>query len=186
MEEQPCAHCTSPRLVQARRSAVAVVSRCPHCQRLFAHPLSVVVLDAEDARLEQTVSSLRAHGIRVVAATRIANLERWPVGEVVVTDAAHATRWWSDVGATHMIVLADTDEERSLAERSGAWRCWRVATPRRSCRFFAQWQNYRVSLTRRSRAGLDRPRPVRLLPLFRLHLAPGEPEDTRPAKLLQP
>jgi hypothetical protein len=80
----------------------------------------VVVLDAEDARLEQTVSSLRAHGIRVVAATRIANLERWPVGEVVVTDAAHATRWWSDVGATHMIVLADTDEEWSLAERSGA------------------------------------------------------------------
>ena len=120
MEEQPCAHCTSRRLVQARRGAVAVVSRCPHCRRLFAHPLSVVVLDAEDARREQTVSSLRANGIRVVAATRIANLERWPVGEVLVTDAAHATRWWSDVGATHVIVLADTDEERALAERSGA------------------------------------------------------------------
>jgi len=81
----------------------------------------VVVLDAEDARREQTVSSLRADGIRVVAATRIAHLERWPVGEVLVTDAAHATRWWSEVGATHVIVLADTDEERSLAERSGAW-----------------------------------------------------------------
>ena len=121
MEEQTCPHCTSPRLVQARRSAVAVVSRCPHCRRLFTHPLSVVVLDADDARREQTVSSLRAHGIRVVAAARIANLERWPVGEVLVTDAAHATRLWSDVGATHVIVLADTDEERSLAERSGAW-----------------------------------------------------------------
>ena len=120
MEEQPCPHCTLPRLVQARRGAVAVVSRCPHCRRLFAHPLSVVVLDAEDARREQTVSSLRADGIRVVAASRIANLERWPVGEVLVTDAAHATRWWSEVGATHVIVLADTDEERSLAERSGA------------------------------------------------------------------
>jgi len=120
MEEHPCAHCASSGLVQARRNAVAVVSRCPHCQRLFAHPLSVVLLDAEDARREQTVSLLRAEGIRVVAATRIANLERWPVGEVLVTDAAHATRWWSDVGATHVIVLADTDEERSLAERSGA------------------------------------------------------------------
>lgn len=120
MKEKPCAHCTSPGLVQTRRSAFAVVSRCPHCRKLFARPLSVVVLDAADARREQTVSSLRADGIRVVAATRIAHLERWPVGEVLVTDAAHATRWWSDVGATHVVVLADTDEERSLAERTGA------------------------------------------------------------------
>ena len=63
---------------------------------------------------------LRAEGIRVIPASRVANLERWPVGEVLVTDVAHSTRWWIDVGATHVIVLADTDEERLLAQRTGA------------------------------------------------------------------
>lgn len=120
MEEQPCTHCTSPRIRRARRTAFTVVSRCPHCSRLFAHPLSVVLVDADDMRREQMASSLRAEGIRVVPASRIANLERWPVGEVVVTHVAHATRSWFGVGATHVIVLADTDEERSLAQRSGA------------------------------------------------------------------
>jgi hypothetical protein len=80
----------------------------------------VVLVDAEDARREKLMSLLRAEGIRVVPVSRVANVERWPVGDVLVTDMAHATGWWIDVGATHVIVLADTDEERDLAQRSGA------------------------------------------------------------------
>ena len=80
----------------------------------------MVLLDAEGAGRELLLSVLRAEGIRVVPASRIANLERWPVGDIVVTDLAHSTRWWIDVGATHVIVLADTDEERYIAQRSGA------------------------------------------------------------------
>jgi len=80
----------------------------------------VVLVDAESARREQLVSLLRAEGIRVVPVRRVANLERWPVGDVLVTHVAHSTRWWVEVGATHVIVLADTDEERFLARRNGA------------------------------------------------------------------
>ena len=120
MEEQHCAHCASPRIVRARRTAFTVVSRCLHCGRSFAHPLSVVLVDAEDARREKLMSLLRAEGIRVVPVSRVANVERWPVGDVLVTDMAHSTQWWIDVGATHVIALADTDEERDLAQRSGA------------------------------------------------------------------
>jgi hypothetical protein len=120
LEERPCAHCISPRIAQARRTAFTVVSRCRQCGRLFTHPLSVVLVDPQTARREQMVSSLRAERIRVIAASRIANLERWPVVQVVVTHDAHATRSWFNVGATHVIVLADTDEEQTLARRSGA------------------------------------------------------------------
>jgi hypothetical protein len=80
----------------------------------------VVLVDPETVRRQQMVFSLRAARILVIPVSRIADLERWPVGRVVVTNVAHATRWWFHVGATHVIVLADTDEERLLAQRSGA------------------------------------------------------------------
>lgn len=120
MEEHHCPHCASPRIARAERTAFTVVSPCPHCGRLFAHPLSVVLVDADTARRERFVSLLRAEGIRVVPVRRVASLEKWPVGDVLVTHVAHSTRWWIEVGATHLIVLADSDEERFLAKRSGA------------------------------------------------------------------
>ena len=119
MEEQHCAYCASPRM-RRTNTAFTVVTRCLHCGRVFTQPLSVVLVDGDHARRKGLVSLLRAEGIRVVPASRVANLERWPVGEVLVTDVAHSTRWWIDVGATHVIVLADTDEERLLAQRTGA------------------------------------------------------------------
>lgn len=120
MEEEHCAHCASPRIVRARRTAFTVVSRCPHCGRSFPHPLSVVLVDAATARREQLVPLLRAEGIRVVPVSRVASLERWPAGDVLVIHVAHSMQSWIDVGATHVIVLADTEEERSLAQRNGA------------------------------------------------------------------
>ena len=120
MEEQPCLYCGLPGIRQGRDTGFTVVSQCLHCQRLFADALSVVLVDGDDARRERLVSLLRARDIRVIAASRVADLERWPIGDVLVTDAAQATRWWIDVGVTHMVVLADTSEERSQAERAGA------------------------------------------------------------------
>jgi hypothetical protein len=64
------------------------------------------------------MSLLRAEGIRVVPVNRVANLEMWPVTDVVVTYVAHSMQW--EATAAHVILLADTDEERSLAQRSGA------------------------------------------------------------------
>jgi hypothetical protein len=47
----------------------------------------------------------------------VAELEGWPVGKVLVTHAASATPLWFDMGAAHVVVLADSDEERALAAK---------------------------------------------------------------------
>jgi len=120
MEEQHCAHCGSPRIVVAPRTAFTVVSRCPACGRLFTRPLSAVLVDPATARREQLMALLRAEGIRVVPVNRVANLEMWPVTDVLVAYAAHSMHWWIDARAAQVILLADTDEERSAAQRSGA------------------------------------------------------------------
>jgi hypothetical protein len=72
------------------------------------------------ARREQLMFLLRAEGIRVVPVNRVANLETWPIADVLLTYVTHSTAWWIDVGAAHVVLLVDTDEERSHAERSGA------------------------------------------------------------------
>jgi|RhiMetdeSRZDD1v2_1073273.scaffolds.fasta_scaffold405846_2 hypothetical protein len=82
-------------------------------------PLSAVLVDPATARREQLMALMRAEGIRVVPVNRVANLEMWPVADVLVTYVAHSTHWWI-TGAAHVILLADTDEERSTAQRSGA------------------------------------------------------------------
>ena len=66
------------------------------------------------------MAMLRAEGIRVVPVNRVANLEMWPVADVLVTYVAHSTHWWIDARAAHVILLAETDEDRSVAQRSGA------------------------------------------------------------------
>jgi len=66
------------------------------------------------------MASLRAEGIRVVPVNRVANLEMWPVTDVLVAYAAHSMHWLIDARAAHVILLAETDEDRSVAERSGA------------------------------------------------------------------
>jgi hypothetical protein len=120
MKKPHCAHCTSDRTHEARQTAFTVVSQCRHCRQWFPHPLFVVFVDGDQARRDRLLGVLRAKGIRVFPAGRVAELERWPVGEVLITDAAHATRAWVDVGVTYVIVLADTDEERRIALRAGA------------------------------------------------------------------
>jgi hypothetical protein len=87
---------------------------------LFSRPLSAVLVDPATARREQLMSLLRAEGIRVVPVNRVANLEMWPVADVLLTYVADSTHWWIKPRAAHVILLADTDEERSVAQRSGA------------------------------------------------------------------
>jgi hypothetical protein len=87
---------------------------------LFARPLSAVLVDPATARREQLMSVLRAEGIRVVPMNRVANMQTWPVADVLVTYVAHSMHWWIEVRSAHVILLADTDEERVLARCSGA------------------------------------------------------------------
>jgi hypothetical protein len=76
-----------------------------------------VFIDDNDARRQQLVTSLRREGIPVVAASSVAELEGGPVGKVLVTHAASVAPFWFEMGAAHLVVLADSEEERALAAR---------------------------------------------------------------------
>jgi len=71
----------------------------------------VLLIESDAERRLQLRSALQASGIAVEAVACISDIERWPAGKVVVTDGERFTPWWTQVGATHVIVLADTAEQ---------------------------------------------------------------------------
>jgi len=80
----------------------------------------VLVLEPDHDRLTQLSTGLRRAGFDVSAATRIAEIERWPRGMLVVTDARYFSPWWHEVGAAGSVVLAHTQEQGRQARRNGA------------------------------------------------------------------
>lgn len=103
-------------MIPARDGAFVLDWQCAHCGHLFATPrLSVVFIDDNDGRRQKLVECLEREGIPVVSATSVVELEGWPVGKVLVTHAASLTPLWFEMGAAHVVVLADSDEERALA-----------------------------------------------------------------------
>jgi hypothetical protein len=118
--EQRCPQCASLQLTRVRDGAFALERRCGRCGHVFADPLlSVVFIDENDRRRQELVTCLQAEGIPVIAVSRVAELEGWPVGKVLVTHAAAVTPLWFDMGAEHVVVLADSDEERASAAAIG-------------------------------------------------------------------
>ena len=81
---------------------------------------SVLLLEPDCTRLVQLSTGLRDAGFDVIATARIAEVERWPQGMLVVTDADYFTPWWTHVGASGAVVLARTREQGIEARRIGA------------------------------------------------------------------
>ena len=114
--EHRCPQCASSQMNPARDGAFVLDWQCARCGHLFATPrLSVVFIDDNDTRREKLIQCLEREGIPVVSASSVAELEGWPVGKVLVTHAASSSPLWFDMGAAHVVVLADSDEERALA-----------------------------------------------------------------------
>ena len=80
----------------------------------------VLLLESNAERRRLLAHKLSAARIAVTAVSRIAEIERWPQGATVVTDARHFSEWWKRVGAAHVIVLADAAEEGIGACQRGA------------------------------------------------------------------
>jgi hypothetical protein len=80
----------------------------------------VLLVEGDANRRMQLSQALRSEGMPVMAVSGIAEVERWPAGEVVVTDARRFTPLWKETGAAHVVVLADTDEEGMEACVRGA------------------------------------------------------------------
>lgn len=80
----------------------------------------MLLVEADFERRNRLSRALRAEGLPVLAVSGIAEVERWPAGELVVTDSRKFTTLWRDTGAAHVVVLADTAEEGMAACDHGA------------------------------------------------------------------
>ena len=74
---------------------------------------NVLLLDLDATRRHLFASVLRGRGFTISVMSCIAEIERWPVGEIVVVDAARFTPWWTEVGALRVVVLSATAVEES-------------------------------------------------------------------------
>ena len=84
----------------------------------------VLLLDSNGQRRNRIAASLRARGFLVSTATTIAEIERWPAGQIVVVDATCFTPLWTMIGAAHVVVLSDAVDTAPLP---GEGPCTRVA-----------------------------------------------------------
>jgi DNA-binding response OmpR family regulator len=72
-----------------------------------------------DERIRLT-EALEEAGLPVQGVSSIAEVERWPAGDVVITAAERFTTWWQEMGAAHVLVLANTPEDGAAACARGA------------------------------------------------------------------
>jgi hypothetical protein len=75
--------------------------------------VTVVLIDTDETRRVNLASCLAREDIPVRAATCLSDLETWPIGKVLVTNVRSLSRL--EMGAEHVVVLADSDEERIAA-----------------------------------------------------------------------
>jgi len=64
----------------------------------------ILLLDLNVRRREQVAHILRERGFEISVKNYIAEIERWPVGQIVVVDAARFTPWWIEVGAVRVVI----------------------------------------------------------------------------------
>jgi hypothetical protein len=91
---------------------------------------SVLVVVSDPAHRRAIVQECLAAGASVVGVGSIADVEHWPVGQIVIVDAAHLTPLWLSVGAREVVLLASSVEEGNAAMCNGATRSLHTPTQR--------------------------------------------------------
>ena len=80
----------------------------------------VLVVISDFALRTFVVDGCRSAAVPVRGVRSIAEIEDWPIGQIVVTDAEHVTPFWRTVGAAELIVLARNAGEWTDALERGA------------------------------------------------------------------
>jgi DNA-binding response OmpR family regulator len=80
----------------------------------------MLLLESDSEERLRLTEALEEAGLPVRGVSSIAEVERWPSGDVVITAADRFTMWWKEMGATHVLVLANTPEEGAAACARGA------------------------------------------------------------------
>jgi hypothetical protein len=82
--------------------------------------VSVLVVVANPVLRAQVVGACRTAGVPVVGASCVAEVERWPNGQIVITDPVYLMPFWRIVGATQVLVVAETADDARTCARRGA------------------------------------------------------------------
>lgn len=80
----------------------------------------MLLLESDSDERQRLTEALEQAGLPVHGVASIAEVEKWPSGDVVITAADRFTMWWKEMGATHVLVLANTPEEGAAACAQGA------------------------------------------------------------------
>ena len=89
-------------------------------QSAMSRRVAVLLIEADVDRRTTLSNALRQQGMSVQAVGGIAEVERWPTGDVVITDSRRFTPFWKETGAAYVVVLADSDDEGENACTRGA------------------------------------------------------------------
>ena len=97
----------------------------PHSDARAAAPSrgrfeGVLVVVSDSSQRAALVDAIRRAGVSVVGVGRVAEVEHWPRGQLVIADADHVMPLWLTEGAIDVIVLARNAEEWSAALGRGA------------------------------------------------------------------
>jgi CheY-like chemotaxis protein len=76
----------------------------------------VLLVHSNPAVRDQLAADLQSAGISLTVAGRIAEVERWPAGDVVITEERLFTPFWLSVGAAHVVVLTSGTDAANFAE----------------------------------------------------------------------
>ncbi len=68
----------------------------------------MLIVHSDPAVRQNLAATLQSAGISLTVAERIAAIERWPQGDVVITEEQFYTPFWHTVGAAHVVVLSDS------------------------------------------------------------------------------
>jgi DNA-binding NarL/FixJ family response regulator len=82
--------------------------------------MRILLIESDESRREYLTEALQAAGLGVLAVGRVSDVERWPNGDIVVTEFSRFSPWWKTIGALHVIVLADSEAEGADACERGA------------------------------------------------------------------
>jgi DNA-binding response OmpR family regulator len=80
----------------------------------------MLLLESDRHERRKMTEALEDAGLPVLGVSSIAEVERWPTGDLVITPADRFTMWWKEMGASHVLVLASTPEEGAAACARGA------------------------------------------------------------------
>src|SRR5262245_17826853 len=84
----------------------------------------VTLLSADPECRSTFAAALRSRGFEVCTVRYIAEIQRWPIDEIVVVDARQFTPWWTVVGAEHVVVLSDGSDQIEKISSGAPPTCW--------------------------------------------------------------